>query len=132
MAKKILLVEDEPGIAGAFEKQLRLIGGFEVEIARGGKEGLQALEKGGFDVLLLDLVMPEVDGIEVLRLMRDNSDKYAKVPVIVLTNVTSDETKKGVEKFDIQDFIIKTDVTPEVLIEAINKAIGNKEINKAE
>lgn len=118
--KKILLVEDEAGIANAFKKQLTLIGGFDVTVAGGGKEGLKLLEEQDFDLVLLDLVMPDLDGVEVLRTIRAEGSKNKDLPVVILTNVTSEETKKGIEEYGIKEFIVKTEIEPEVLIEKIN------------
>lgn len=118
--KKILIVEDESGIANAFKKQLTMIGGFEVEIANDGQKALDLLEKSKYDVLLLDLVMPDVDGIDVLKELNTDADKYNSVPVIVLTNVTSSETREEVSQYGVRDYIVKTDIDPDKLIEKIN------------
>ncbi|MBD3329410.1 response regulator [Candidatus Dojkabacteria bacterium] len=124
---KILIVEDESGIAQAFRKQLTLIGGFEVEIAGGGKEALEKLaNKGVYDLVLLDLVMPEVDGLAVLRELGADKGKYGEVPVIILTNVTSDVTMQEALKLGAKEYIVKTDVDPDALITKINAVIGGK------
>jgi DNA-binding response OmpR family regulator len=127
MGKKVLIVEDEEGIANAFKKQLELIGGFEVEIAPGGNQALGFLAKTQVDVILLDLVMPEVDGVSVLSALKEDQEscanKYNQAPVIILTNVTSEETKSETQKFGIKDYIVKTDVQPDVLIDKINAVL---------
>ncbi|MBN2016072.1 response regulator [Candidatus Dojkabacteria bacterium] len=124
MKKRILIIEDEEGIANAFMKQLTLIGNFDVQIAAGGAEGLKLLEDGKFDLVLLDLVMPEMDGVEVLQNMKDQHEKYKDVPVIALTNVTSDETRDEVMKLGAKKFIVKTNIEPDDLIGQINEVIG--------
>lgn len=124
MSKKILIVDDEPGISGAFRKQLEIIGGFEVVVANGGKECLENLAKDKgqkFDVVLLDLVMPEVDGIAVLEELKKNPQNYNAADIIVLTNVSSEDTKKEVASFNVKAFLVKTEVHPNELIDMINK-----------
>ena len=77
---KILIVEDEEKIARFVELELKHEG-YEVEKAADGRLGLELAEGGGFDLLLLDIMLPGLNGIEILRRVRKNSD----VPVIMLT-----------------------------------------------
>lgn len=129
---KVLIVEDEEGIAQAFKKQLTLLGGFDVVWAEGGKRALELLSsEDDFDLILLDLVMPEVDGLAVLRELNADSSKYGVVPVIILTNVTSDVTMKEALKLGAKEYIVKTDVDPDSLIEKINE-VSNKMENKTQ
>jgi CheY-like chemotaxis protein len=116
MNKKILIVEDANDIAQAFKKQLDLQGGYDVEIAVGGKQGLEMMAGTQYDLILLDLIMPEIDGIEVLRRLKEDPAQYKKAPVIVLTNVTNEETKSEVEAFGISKFIVKTDTDIDVVV----------------
>ena len=122
MNKKILLVEDEASIADVFKDQLTF-GGFDVEIATGGVQALEMLKANKYDVMLLDLVMPEVDGLAVLQTMKEKSEEYPKVPTIVLTNVTSDDVKKEVEAYNLQGYVLKLNIKPQMLIDAVNKAM---------
>ena len=80
MARKILLIEDEEKIARFTELEL-VHEGYEVTKAFNGREGLELAEKGGFDLVLLDVMLPELNGLEVLRRLRRSS----QVPVIMLT-----------------------------------------------
>ncbi len=124
MNKKILLVEDEASIADVFKEQLT-IGGFDVEIANGGEQALQLLKVNKYHVMLLDLVMPEVDGLAVLQKMKEKPEEYPKLPTIALTNVTSDDVKKEVESYNLQGYLLKLSIKPQMLIEAVNKAIAS-------
>ena len=127
MAKKILIIEDEERIANAFMKQLTMIGNFEVEIAGGGGAGLKAIEEGNFDLVLLDLVMTDMDGIEVLQNIRKDPEKYKNIAVIVLTNVTSETTKDMIDKLGVSKYIVKTSISPEELISQINEVLNNQQ-----
>lgn len=117
MEKKILIVEDELEIANWFKKQLELKGGFSVDIADGGKKALAMISETQYDLIFLDLVMPEVDGTEVLTTIKNEPEKYKKAPIMALTNVTAEDTKKEVEGLGIIKFIIKTDVDIESVVD---------------
>jgi len=123
MKYKVLLVEDESGIASAFKKQLELIAGYEVDWSDRGDKALELASKTKYNVILLDLVMPEFDGIAFLQGLRKLGNEFSKTPVIVLTNVTSDETKKEVAEYNVGNYIIKTDIAPEELIKAIEDVV---------
>ena len=122
MNKKILIIEDAKDIANAFKKQLELQGGYDIEIAVGGKQGLEMMSQSQFDLILLDLVMPEVDGIEVLKTVKNEPEKYKKAPIMVLTNVTAEDTKKEVESLGIVRFVVKTDADVDEIVEEFFKS----------
>ena len=85
--KKILVVEDEKAIVRSLTLKLAF-SGFEVAVAYDGEEALNLLEKEKFDLILLDLMMPKVDGFTVLQKMREKGDK---TPVIVASNLSQEE-----------------------------------------
>ena len=80
MAKKILLIEDEEKIARFTELEL-VHEGYEVKKAFNGRDGLELALQGGIDLVLLDVMLPELNGLEVLRRLR----KESQIPVIMLT-----------------------------------------------
>ncbi len=107
--KKILIVEDEADIANVFKKQLEMLGDYAVDLAAGGMSGLEMMAANKYDLVFLDLVMPVIDGIGMLREIRQNPDKYQQVPIMTLTNVTSDVARAEAEKLGVEKFIVKTD-----------------------
>ncbi len=111
--KKILIVEDERPLARALELKLSS-SGFKVRMAVDGQEALTFLEEDHFDLILLDLVMPNVSGFDVLEKM--NKDKN-KTPVIITSNLGQDEDLKRAEKYGAIKYFIKSDVS---IIEIIN------------
>lgn len=117
MNKRILIIEDEADIANVFKKQLDLKGGFDVDIADGGKEGLNLMKENQYDLVFLDLVMPEVDGIAVLTEIKEKEEEYKKAPIMALTNVTAEDTRSEVEGFGIVRFIVKTDTDIEEAVD---------------
>lgn len=79
---KVLVIDDEPGAVALF-RDLLLNRGFGAECALSGKEGLEKIERFRPDVVLLDIKMPEMDGIETLKNIKE---KYPSIPVIMLTS----------------------------------------------
>jgi two-component system OmpR family response regulator len=88
-AARILIVEDHPTIAELVETQLR-IEGMRPTKCLGGREALQVLEHGEFDLVILDIMMPDVDGHEVFRFLK-SSPRTCGIPVIFLTAKSSPE-----------------------------------------
>jgi len=83
MEKKILVVDDDPTIRTAFEERFRLEG-YEVITATDGKSGVEKAKEEIPDLVVLDIVMPEMDGIEACRLLKSDS-RYRHIPVIIIT-----------------------------------------------
>lgn len=88
-ARKVLVIDDEPGIVDIVETNL-LGDGFEVASAKDGKEGLEKVRSESPELVILDVMMPEMDGWEVLRHMEADPNT-AGIPVIMLTAKASDE-----------------------------------------
>jgi DNA-binding response OmpR family regulator len=120
---KVLIIDDEAAIANTFAKQLKILAGFDVTIINSGKEALEHLKTNSYGVILLDLMMPEVDGFEILKTMNASPEVYKKTPVIILTNVSSQEAMTEAKALGALEFFIKTDVEPGVLIEAIKNIL---------
>ena len=123
---RVLLVEDEPDLAEPFGKQLELIGHFKVDWAKDGNEALKKLSQHRYSVMLLDLIMPNVDGVEVLQQMQSRPKVYPPIPVVIFTNYSSPEAKALVDRYDfVKKFVLKTDVLPKDLVGMINNLAKN-------
>ena len=123
--KKILVVEDEKDIQNIIKAFLENAG-YKVETADDGLEGINIIQKNKFDLILLDIMMPKIDGFVVCEIIRKNSN----VPIIILTALTDEESQlKGFDKL-ADDYITKPFSMPVVLkhIEAILRRTEN--INK--
>lgn len=119
---KILLIEDEPLLLQLFEKKLKLEG-FEVEIAQRGQTGLEKAKSFQPDLILLDILMPGMDGFEVMkRLKADPATK--KIPVVFLTNLSRDEgdVSKGLEMGAI-GYWVKAHYTPMEVVTKLKKLV---------
>jgi len=120
--KVILLVEDDEFLAELYATKLNLEG-FEVHLASDGEKGLKLLKEKKPDLVLLDIIMPKMDGFEVLKMIK--ADKTIKdTPVILLTNLSQkDEVKKGLELGAV-DYLIKAHFMPSEVVKKIKGALG--------
>jgi len=121
MPRKILIIEDEEYIVDLYKFKLAKEG-FEVLAAYNGEEGLALAEKVKPDLILLDLIMPKVDGYQVLRKLKAN-DKTKDIKVWIMTNLThnNEQEKKLLDKAD--KYLIKANLTPSQLAETLKKVL---------
>lgn len=111
--KKILIVEDERPLARALELKLSSIG-FKTRTAFDGQEALDYLKKDKFDLMLLDLVMSNISGFDVLLKLQQAK---SKVPVIITSNLGQEDDLKKVQAFGVLKYFVKSDVG---IIEIVN------------
>ncbi|MBN2016225.1 response regulator [Candidatus Dojkabacteria bacterium] len=104
MARKILVAEDERPIANVLSLKLKK-SGFDVKAVFDGEQALASLEEEDFDMMLLDLVMPKVDGFEVLKRLKE---KGKKLPVIVLSNLGQEEDIKRAREAGAREYFVKS------------------------
>lgn len=107
---KIAIVEDDLAIAQMYRLKFEAEG-YKVEIAANGKIGLELCEDMQPDMVLLDLMMPEMNGDEMLQKMR-KADWGKKPQVIILTNVSEQEAPDKLKELDVIDYIVKAEMTP--------------------
>ena len=121
MGKKILLVDDDPDFVDAVKSVVEGAG-YDVSVAYDGKEALEEVAKTKFDLIILDVMMPEVNGHEACKKLKENPDT-AEIPVILLTAVasrvtSSTYTHRDMLESEAEDYIAKP-VEPEVLLSRI-------------
>jgi DNA-binding response OmpR family regulator len=121
VATKILLIEDDPFILKMYETKFRLEK-LETKIAENGQKGLDLLEDFDPDIILLDLMMPEKDGFEVLRELRTNP-KWQKLPVIVLSNISQELDIEKARELGATDYFVKTSLTPAQVVDKIKEVL---------
>lgn len=119
--KRLLVIEDEDNLLKALATALNKAD-YEVITAKDGEEGLQALTKDT-DLIILDLVMPKVGGIELLEEIR-GEEEYKNMPVLVLTNWTNEEAEKRAKELKVSDYLIKSDTDIETILEEIERIIS--------
>lgn len=124
MAKihSILVIEDDRFIGEMYVRSLKN-NGYTVDWVTTGREGFAAASIKPYDLILLDIMLPEQTGMEVLNTLRNapNGDLIAKSRVIVLTNFDQDEDSKAAMESQADGYLIKADITPRVLLEIIGQ-----------
>lgn len=128
--KTVLIVDDEPDLRMMFKDILGTFG-YKLDEASDGVECLEKMSKKKYDLILLDLMMPRMDGMEALTRIKQDSEKYGTAPVLILTNLTSDVAiKEGFER-KADGYLIKTELTPEQVVKEIEKVLnGDKKKKK--
>lgn len=117
MATKIAIIEDDAAIAQMYRMKFEAEG-FIVETAENGKLGLELAEQMQPDIILLDLMMPEMNGDEMLSQMRTTS--WGKdIKVIILTNMGEQEAPDILKALNVSAFIVKADMTPRQVAELV-------------
>lgn len=130
MAKIVLIVEDEIPMLNVLSDQLKEAG-YDTFKAKDGEEGLSMAFSHHPDVILLDLLMPKMDGMTMMqRLRKDDWGKH--VPVIILTNVSpdTDTTIKGIIDFQPAYYLVKADVKLEGIVEKIKNVLEKSSSEK--
>lgn len=117
MATKIAIIEDDQAISQMYRIKFEAEG-FEVETADNGKLGLELCESMQPDIILLDLMMPEMTGDEMLEKLR--ATDYGKtIKVVILTNMGEQEVPDKVKALGVDDVILKADMTPRQVAELV-------------
>ena len=121
MAKKILCVEDSPATQKFISFTLKYKG-YDVVTANDGVEGMEKVANDTFDLIILDIMMPRMNGLEVLKEIKSNPE-FKKTPVIMLTSEKGEEDKANAIKLGASNFLNKPFQPPELLA-AVGKIIG--------
>lgn len=121
MPKKILVVDDENELLKALSIRLKT-SGYEVITASDGQEGLEKAKSQSPDLIVLDILMPKMDGYEVCRMLKFD-EKYKSIPVIMLTAKAQDIDKAMGKKVGADDYITKPFETQD-LVDKIKKHLG--------
>ncbi len=116
--KKIIIVEDDPLLVEIYQKKFEQDGNFEIAVASTGAELDKKIQEGKPSLILLDLVLPEVDGFGVLEKIRANKN-LDDVKVIIFSNLSQQEEKDRAKELGADDFIIKSDYTPSQIVDKI-------------
>ena len=127
MKQCILIVEDDNLLQEMYCEKFEMAD-FDVEKANTGKEGLNSLEKNIPDLILLDILMPDMNGLEMLKEMKKNRD-YRDIPVILLTNLGEAKIDMDSElsfALGIKDYLIKTKHNPDDVVKKVKQVLNLK------
>lgn len=121
MATKIAIIEDDAAIAQMYRMKFEAEG-FTVETAENGRLGLELAAQMMPDIILLDLMMPEMNGDEMLTKMR--ATEWGKdIKVIILTNMGEQEAPEIIKSLNVSAFIVKADMTPRQVAELVQQKL---------
>ncbi|MDQ5958412.1 MAG: hypothetical protein QG562_231 [Patescibacteria group bacterium] len=122
MALKIAIIEDDQAISQMYRMKFEAEG-FIVETAENGKFGLELAKEMKPNIILLDLMMPEMNGDKMLEQMRKTT--WGKdIKVIILTNMGEQEAPTGLKELNVEDFIVKAEMTPRQVADLVKKRLG--------
>lgn len=119
--KRILLIEDDPFLVEIYATKFKE-SGFVIEVAKDGNQAISMLQESKPDLVLLDIVMPKMDGFEFLRRIKKSSD-LMNIPAVFLTNLgQKEEVEKGL-KLGAVDYLVKAHFTPSEVVERVKKIL---------
>lgn len=119
---KIAIIEDDSAIHQMYRMKFESEG-FDVQLAADGRTGVALVKTFRPDLILLDLQMPEVDGLSALRQIR--AEEWGKhIPVIILTNLGAEESPKELQALGISGYIVKADLTPRQVVARVKEVLA--------
>ncbi len=121
---KILLIEDDPFLLGMYSRKFEAEG-FKVIMANSGDDGIKAAKKEKPDIILLDILIPSVNGFEVLKHLKNELEtKY--IPVIILTNLSQREEIEQGLSLGAEEYLIKAHCIPSEIVEKVKEVLGKQ------
>ncbi len=119
---KIAIVEDDVAISNMYRIKFETER-FAVQVAENGVVGLKMIEAFNPDIVLLDIMMPEMNGDEMLKKLRD--EKWGvSVPVIILTNLGPQEAPDSLEQLNVNSYIVKAEMTPKQVADFVKEKLA--------
>jgi len=122
----ILIIEDDPNLRDLYHTVLS-DNEYEVEMAADGQEGLLKLQQGGHELTLLDMMLPNLNGVEVLKELQVHpvpADKKPNGIIVLMTNVADEAVIKQAEELGATSHIMKSEITPTILLEHVTKLLS--------
>jgi DNA-binding response OmpR family regulator len=121
-AAKILIVEDDRYISKMYQLKLSL-DGFDVQVADNGRIGIEKAKEMQPDIILTDILMPEVDGFEVIRTLKEDS-VLKNIPILIMSNLgQEDHIQKGLQ-LEAMGYIVKSQYTPSKVVDKIKEILS--------
>ncbi len=121
---KLLLVEDEKMLADMYTTKF-VMEGFDAQKAYDGQAGVDLAKTFIPDIILLDVIMPKLDGFAALKMLKDNASTK-NIPVILLTNLGQDEDVKKGKQLGAVDYFVKANHTPAEVVVKVRQVLGQK------
>lgn len=121
MKKKLLIIEDDDLIRDLYKRQLDLAD-FETHAYSNGKEGIEAARANHFDMVLLDVMLPHMNGIEILKVLKGDP-KTKEMPVLFLSNLGQETVINEGVSLGAIGYLVKVSLTPNQLVEEVKKRL---------
>lgn len=121
-SKKILIIEDDAFLQGLASRKLQSQG-YDISIAADSEEGFKVLEENIPDMILLDLLLPNIDGFEFLEKIRA-SENWKDIPVIVFSNLSEEKDIKRATDLGVKEYMVKANFTLDELTNKIKGFLG--------
>lgn len=121
--KKILIVEDDEVLRNLYV-ELLTSEGFTVEEAADGDVGWEKIHEGGYDLIILDIVLPRKDGMEILRRLRVNNSKKSNGPIVILTNLGQESVIRQGFSLGATGYLIKSAFNPGQVLAELKNFLG--------
>ena len=129
VAKKIFIIEDDPFLSEMYAAKFSQ-SGFRVEMAIDGEKGLEKIKTSKPDLILLDIVLPKMDGFEILKKVKEDS-QLKKIPIILLTNLgQKNEVEKGLA-LGADEYIIKAHFTPTAVVAKVKEVLSKNDQSRS-
>jgi len=120
--KKVLIIEDEQLIADLLQRKLQGQGYYAV-VARDGEAGLAAIKKEKPDLVLLDILLPRMNGFEVLAEVKKD-EEIKGTPIIIISNSGQAAEIDRAKEVGVEDWLIKTEFDPQEVVDKVRRQIG--------
>ena len=123
---KILVIDDDQDIRDIYGEVLK-DAGFELDFAADGEEAYKKISMGGYDVILLDIMMPKIDGIALLGKLKENPPSGYLGEIIIISQLNQPEVIKKALDLGAKGYIVKSSVTPDQVVARISEILKNTE-----
>lgn len=120
--QKVLILEDDQYTRDVYQEVL-IGAGYDVSTAVDGEEGLVKIKEGGYQLILLDMMMPKLDGLGVLSALKESPPVVSNGPIILLTNLAHDPVINKALSLGAKSFLIKSDLNPDELVAKLKELI---------
>ena len=121
---RVLIVEDEPDLMNLYRKLLTTEG-YAVEHTDNGVDALDLLQKGGYDLALLDIMLPKMDGLQVLEELKKKPAAVENKAIVLLTNLNQDDVIAKAVEYNLRGYLVKSDYTPDKFLAEIRSILNH-------
>lgn len=127
--KKLLVIEDETSLRDLYV-QILSKEGYAVDSAPDGEEGYKLLLKNAYDLILLDIILPKMDGLQILEKLKQEG-KALTGGVVLLTNLSQDLVMDKAKEFAVRGYMVKSDLTPPEILAEVKGYLENTPVKTA-